>query len=886
MMKVSHFLPRRRKCVNIIGATALIFCLTYYILISSSSDNGLIFRKGNFKNFDKFDKFVKSNYLKSKSPLEYKKYWKFIKNNEDLNTISMKPDDYYNSRLNSFIFDPRITYSVYLNHIRKLFTEKNQLNEYEKLSDMKIPFAWSDFIDLSKLNPYLGYKESERPSCLDILSFGVEFSATKKKKNTSLETKGRNKYNSYSCCLDDDKFLEYGLAENSTNKLLTGFNFKSRCRKKTFKEKLIHSKSYINSFLPIPNSVVFLTSVGSYELLTSNDESMIYSGLYNEYVQDFKEDNNVKIMFDPKYQLEKLIDNVPVTSLNLKFNDILKETHFLQIDDDDFEFNFKDYREKLKLLEISNSLSTKEDSYLKSLETSLSIDPESIPKYFYEVNIKYPDKYKNHRLKENGAHYDWRFFNGFLTEDAINKYDEPKEKRSIILHRLLHAWLNFTYKTGIVSWVSHGYLLSWYWNSLSFPWDNDIDVQMSVKTLHEFSLKYNNTLIIDDLDNGGFGKYYIDCSTYIPHRSKGNGNNNIDARFIDVDTGMYIDITGLSFSESIPPKSSVPREMLQKYKDEIEEYLLTRNEVNGKNVAKIPEPENQKEEANKNKAIDAESRDDEPEDSYKYYSESGKLGLAAKLPPLPVRGGRSNLKLNVLNIPGSVAYKINKEMNVVNCKNNHFYNVKDITPLLFSVMENSPCLIPKEYKKILSTEYKRGLVTKKFNKYIFVDGLQLWLSYDSLRDVLVKKLGLPKGGSSGGGGAGKKTPRRFPSYGKRLIETNIQKLVNSGEESEEFLAAILGDQDILKEYYQTKKYTDIHRKEMSLLNEIAEATDSHTLDKKKQEYFKLIDSYYDGSISLVDIKTDERDDDLKILAPIRKDYWKYLSEIDALGNLW
>ncbi|OWB73636.1 hypothetical protein B5S31_g3390 [[Candida] boidinii] len=895
MRKISHIVPRRSKCVNFIGVISLIYFLIYYIFISSSNDNSIfIFKNGNFKNFDKIDKIVNSNDLKSNSPSDYKKYWKFLKNNENLNRILINPEEYYNSRLNSFIFDPRITYSVYLSHIRKLFTSKNQLNEYNKLNNMKIPFAWSDFIDLSKLNPYLGYKEGEKPSCLDILSFGVDFSSTKKKKKvTSLtQTKStKNNYNSYSCCLDDDMFLEYGLSANSTNKLLTGFNFKSRCRKKTFREKLIHSKSYINSFLPIPNSVIFLTSSGSYEVLTSNDESMIYSGLYNEYVQDFTEEtNNKKIMFDPKYQLNKLTDNVPITRPDLFFNDILRKNHYLEIDQDDFEFNFKDYKEKLNSEKILNSLSIKENSYLNSLETSFSIEPESIPKYFYEVNIKYPDKYKNHRLKENGAHYDWRFFNGFLTEDAINKYDEPEEKRRIILHRLLHAWLNFTYKRGIVSWMSHGYLLSWYWNSLCFPWDNDIDVQMSVKTLHEFSLKYNNTLIIDDLDNGGFGKYYIDCSTYISHRSKGNGNNNIDARFIDVDTGMYIDITGLSFSESIQQKSSVPKGILNKYKEEIDEYLLNRTDV--KNIGTIPETKIEKEDENKNKAIDAESRDDEPEDPYKYYSESGKNELAKLAPALPIRGRASNSKFNVLDIPASVAYKINKDMNHVNCKNNHFYNIKDITPLLFSMMENSPCLIPKEYKKILSTEYKRGLVTKKFNKFIFVDDLQIWLSYDSLKDMIAKKLGLNLGGNSGGGGsrgggAGlKSNPRRLPSYGKRLIETNIQKIVNSGDESKEFITAVLGDKDILKEYYQTKKYTDIHKREMSLLNEISDTTDSDTLEEKKKEYFKLLESFYDGSISVIDIETDQRDKDLKMFTPIRKDYWKYLSEVDALTNMW
>ena len=87
--------------------------------------------------------------------------------------------------------------------------------------------------------------------------------------------------------------------------------------------------------------------------------------------------------------------------------------------------------------------------------------------------------------------------------------------------------------------------MSWYWNGAIFPYDNDLDVQMPIKQLARLGELYNQTLVVEDLREG-FGKYLIDVGTFIHNRDISNDGNHIDARFIDVDTGVYIDITGLS----------------------------------------------------------------------------------------------------------------------------------------------------------------------------------------------------------------------------------------------------------------------------------------------------------------------------------------------------
>jgi len=57
---------------------------------------------------------------------------------------------------------------------------------------------------------------------------------------------------------------------------------------------------------------------------------------------------------------------------------------------------------------------------------------------------------------------------------------------------------------------------------------------------------------IEDVSEG-YGKYLIDCATFLHHRDVARKDNHIDARFIDIDTGTYIDITGIGINNEQPP---------------------------------------------------------------------------------------------------------------------------------------------------------------------------------------------------------------------------------------------------------------------------------------------------------------------------------------------
>lgn len=153
---------------------------------------------------------------------------------------------------------------------------------------------------------------------------------------------------------------------------------------------------------------------------------------------------------------------------------------------------------------------------------------ESSPKHFHEVWIKDdPMGY--------GSHYDWRFFSRIL----------PHDEHRAALNAVGRTWQQFAEEAGILYWYAHGSLLGHYWSGLALPWDSDHDIQMPIIELDRLGRDFNATLVVQNPREGNH-KYYIEVNPYYAHRYRGNGNNVIDARFIDIDTGVYIDITGLA----------------------------------------------------------------------------------------------------------------------------------------------------------------------------------------------------------------------------------------------------------------------------------------------------------------------------------------------------
>lgn len=164
------------------------------------------------------------------------------------------------------------------------------------------------------------------------------------------------------------------------------------------------------------------------------------------------------------------------------------------------------------------------------------IETGSHPKYLHEANL-----YETGL----GSHYDWRFFQTSL---ILNDF------RQSIIHRLARTWLRFCFQNGFQTFIAYGSMLGWMDNGLTLPWDSDIDAVVTMESLSRLARDFNQTLIIDYTAKDGLQSamtgYLIDINPTYYSRIKGDGNNAIDGRLIDISTGMYLDITALAWTEN------------------------------------------------------------------------------------------------------------------------------------------------------------------------------------------------------------------------------------------------------------------------------------------------------------------------------------------------
>jgi len=832
--------------------TIYLFFFTIYSQRRASINSLRTLIKGKFDTADDLLLTLEKKFKSMNVFFDYNKYWKYYTGLHDYN-LQLDPDDYKKVRESKLYYDPRITFAVYIHHIKKLMESRSE----DQKDPITIPFSWQDWVDLSYLNQYLEYDEVEKPNCYDILHHGLDYKPALKGRPTKTKAK-QKKIKEFDAqpCVDNSDYKG-----NVPKKLLPGFNIQGHTLTTFFLEKKVHAKSYVLSSFPLPNSIVFLSKDGTYSVVPDKDVNMINSGLFDDYVKDVSSSHSKKqtVLVDPVDEYDELQLQAPAKKGDRDFSRIFSEENNYEYLEpmNDFYYDYtgivKDLRAK------GDKLSPQEKRHLESLEYSLSIDESSLPKAFQEVNIIWPENHNGHRVKENGAHYDWRFFDGFISESKLNVYDDTNEKRKLILHRMVHTWLQFTFRTGILSILAHGSLLSWWWDGLVFEWDDDIDVQMPIMELDKFCAAYNGSMIVEDV-NQGFSKYYVDCSTSITHRAHANGLNNIDARFIDVDSGMYIDITGLAITGS----PGMPNRFHDRWKDlrEHPEKVLDPGLTFPQDVwSKLLDEERKNKEAEEAKGKEAEEKEsgkvvenvvkDTESGKVDKNSEGGKSEDDTKNnenPPLDKRSVHrtearaDERRRNAMLLARTRARKTqtelkiyfdrNAKMHLFNCRNNHFYSYEEMVPLRLSSMEGASAIVPRDYEGVITSEYSRGLRRKSFQKYVYAEDLRFWIPLSRIRALLR---------------ADAKT-----SIQSRLIKYLFSHRLQA-------LSRLLEDDEIMKEFYLTHRATRDHLDEMRLRNKgiMKKMTES---DKK--EYSNLMDHYKEYR------------------KPMRKDYHNYIAEVE------
>ncbi|EME46823.1 hypothetical protein DOTSEDRAFT_70706 [Dothistroma septosporum NZE10] len=148
-------------------------------------------------------------------------------------------------------------------------------------------------------------------------------------------------------------------------------------------------------------------------------------------------------------------------------------------------------------------------------------------------NKKQPNKYFQESTFHQ--HYDGRF------ADRPLKYDEQSHH----LSALIRTYLLTMESIGAETWLMHGTLLGWYWNRRIMPWDSDLDVMISETSLHFLAAYHNMTMHTFTLPRYKTRRsYMLEMNSHCLENGL-DKQNMIDARWIDTDTGLFIDITTL-----------------------------------------------------------------------------------------------------------------------------------------------------------------------------------------------------------------------------------------------------------------------------------------------------------------------------------------------------
>ncbi|KAK6882588.1 Protein MNN4 [Candida tropicalis] len=398
--------------------------------------------------------------------------------------------------------DPRLTYGLILNLLNK------------DPSVTSIPFHWADWVDLSLLNHQMNKPFEERLKCKDMIP-QINLQSDDDKEKCTNDPR-------YFGCIDtkdltSQELKQYGV--NSHEELPGFIQFEHTVFSSNEFVRNIQAKTYVLAHMPLPYKVVFLNDYGDDIILD------VHKGKIDSLLEDYHQSS-----INPLSEFEKL--RSPSAYLSP-----YSPEPIIQMTSDMFNYTRLELINAADKMRQRSNLNKLEQSYLYSMLASIkSRYPEDTEEpYFREATLRVDSE-----NSDSGWHYDWRFFNGKL---------KKKARTAVILERLLRNWFKFTEKYGIVSWIAHGPLLSWYWNGAVFPYDNDLDVQMPIRHLTKLGQLYNQTLVVEDLHEG-VGKYLIDVGTYIHNRDISRNENHIDARFIDVDSGVYIDITGLAIGET------------------------------------------------------------------------------------------------------------------------------------------------------------------------------------------------------------------------------------------------------------------------------------------------------------------------------------------------
>ncbi|CUS21371.1 LAQU0S03e01024g1_1 [Lachancea quebecensis] len=601
--------------------------------------------------------------------------------------------------------DPRLIWSVVLEHL---------LQDHN--GSESLPFSWYDWADFRDYNKLLSLKKTEisckfffqrhfDPSKLAeieietgefLFELDRDYYFDVLSEDSSADVEDRMQ----DACVSS---LDAGAGARST--VVTGL--KDKVRPEVYR---FQARNFLLNTVENPISITLLDKdSGSWQFNVDrmSRKNIRESGLLDSYLQRNKVENRDHV-FELSEQFVRFENSGSARTHRVNISEISEEernafhepaTHIRK---SDFEF---DALTRIQELESKvDELTAHEKAYLKSLRVSTQTHYAFAPKYFRE-----PSDLSD--FGSLGWHHDARFFNGAIFQDFLDARTR--------LDSMIRTFQKFLKAHSLISWLAHGTLYGYIYNGLEFPWDNDFDVQMPIRHLHIMAQHFNQTLVLEDPREGN-GRFIIDVGSSITTRIKGNGMNNIDARFIDVDSGLYIDITGISVSSAM---------LTDRYAAEFYEF---RDSI-GTEI-KHSDPNLIANETDLPLQVLRSRADSDPN-----YTDKDKKALEKLV-------AEANKEMSTSKSPSKYysaeqRYNLNYELDLYNCRNHHFLHFDMISPLILTRFHGVPALVPNKYVTTLRKEYSvspmHGFQTHKGN--VFVTEFGYWCTSTVLKQAMNKK---------------------------------------------------------------------------------------------------------------------------------------------------
>lgn len=660
-----HFRNFKRSQLQIcVFVGSLIICITLLLRNDGSSK---IFKHSDFSNREKcdLDRIILP----------------WSSNAIETNSTSVQP-------IQSDLFDFRLSSALLLISIMY------ELENGKLLYDFKIPFSWQDFKDK------YDYEENDK-FLINWLTEHPQFeNEIHSLRNPNCKT---------FCLLYGCEALKEWDSVCVDNKDSNRFKLKRAILGRIKEDgRRIISENYSKS-MPPPNRVYLMNTDKEMDVIIKVDETIDNShsnsylrneGVTKELLNWWCDKRGIEnfdalvksglFLDDIRNEFSKLIHSSKA-DIELSSNDQIKYENSRILLKNSKEINI--WEAKDFYWEEEEFLNTLFDKYLddnKSLDGNLWTNIDNMehfktkfgyaPKYFYEADL-YQTAF--------GSHYDWRFFKTSLT---LNN-----QKKSVI-HRLARTWARFCDSAGLKSFTAYGSLLGWIRNGLTLPWDSDLDVIVTMDTLHRLAREFNQTLIFDfsvaDGFQSGMSGYLLDINPNFYSREKDGGFNSIDGRLIDISTGMYLDISALTWTKNYLSNFNFNDEFL------FDNTLIATGEHIPNTDFKIFKTMQILVDENYQKHTYTSQED------FDIYQET-------ILQEIEILQSRRQL---------------------VHCKNDNVYSVAELRQMIPTFYEGVKTWLPKEYHKIIMRLYPSALGRYTEPGHMYDAKRRLWIPFDENRN--------------------------------------------------------------------------------------------------------------------------------------------------------